>query len=275
MIELTDPGSSDGDEEGTPEVEATLAVSSETPAEVAGRIAALDGLGPYRFHWLDVGELRDVYLDTPARELRERALALRLRREDDGWWVTLKGPARPAPGGAVERSELELEWSRAAFGRILGALRARGVELPGASSATRGPDAGDPLEVATDAGFRVVQDRRTRRARARVEAAEGGEGPLAWLVVDTVRFRTASGRGVRHREVEVEAMSAAPEGLPGEVSGLLRRRFGDALRPWEHPKLATGQAVAGTEPPAGPDGDLLPAAYDRLDRELSGGGAGK
>ena len=275
MTELTEPGPPEGDEEGTPEVEATLAVSSETPAEVAERIAALDGLGPYRFHWLDVRELRDVYLDTPARELEERGLALRLRREDGGWWITLKGPARPAPGGAVERSELELEWSRAAFGRILGALRSRGVELPGASSATCGPDAGDPRGVAAEAGFRVIQDRRTRRARARVEAADGGEGPLAWIVVDTVRFRTASGQGVRHREVEIEATPAAWEGVPGEVAGLLRRRFGDALRPWEHPKLATGQAVAGTEPPAGPDGDLLPAAYDRLERELSGGGAGE
>lgn len=275
MSDLTEPGPPDGDEEGTREVEATLAVSSETPADVTERIAALDGLGPYRFHWLDARELRDVYLDTPARELRERGLALRLRREDDGWWVTLKGPARPAPGGAVERTELELEWSRAARGRILGALRARGVELPDATSVPCGPDAGAPLEVAGDAGFRVIQDRRTRRARARVEAPDGGEGPLAWLVVDTVRFRTASGRAVQHREVEIEATPGAPDGVPGEVAGLLRRRFGDALRPWEHPKLATGAAVAGIEPPAGPDGDLLPAAYDRLERELSRGGAGE
>lgn len=274
MTELTDPGPSDGDEEGTPEVEITLAVSSETPAEVADRIAALDRLGSYRLHWLDVRELRDVYLDTPARELRERALALRLRREDDGWWITLKGAARPAAGGAVERSELELEWSPAGFRRILRVLRARGVDLPGASSVPSDPDGGDPVQVAGGAGFRVVQDRRTRRTRARVEAADGGEEPLAWLVVDTVRFRTASGRAVRHREVEVEATPGAPEEVPGDVAGLLRRRFGDVLRPWEHPKLATGQAVAGTEPPAGPDGDLLPAAYDRLERELSGGGEG-
>ena len=257
-----------------PEVEATLVVSSETPAEVAERIAALEGLGPYRVEWLDVRELRDVYLDTPAGELGERALALRLRREDDGWRVTLKGPARPAAGGAVERSELELEWSRAAFGRILEALRARAIGLPDAASVPSGRDTGDPLRVTADAGFRVIQDRRTRRRRARVDPSGGGEGPLAWLVLDTVRFRTASGRAVRHREVEIEATPPAPEGLPGEVADLLRRRFGEALRPWEHPKLATGEAVAGTEPPAGPDGDLLPAAYDRLERELSGGGAG-
>ncbi|MDP2497397.1 MAG: CYTH domain-containing protein [Candidatus Palauibacterales bacterium] len=258
-----------------PEVEATLAVTSETPAEVAERIAALDGLGPYRFRWLDVRELRDVYLDTAARELGDRALALRLRREGTGWRITLKGPGRPAAGGAVERSELELKWSPAALGRILAALRDHGVELPDAASAVSGADAGDPVDAVRAAGFRVLQDRRTRRARARVARADGRNGTLAWLVVDAVRYRTASGRAVRHREVEIEATPAAPEGVPGEVAGLLRRRFGDALRTWEHPKLATGQAVAGTEPPAGPDGDLLPAAYDRLERELSGGGAGK
>lgn len=273
MTEPTGTGPTDGERGAEPEVEATLAVSAETPAEVAERLAELDGIGPYRFEWHGTDELRDVYLDTPSGELRALGLALRLRRTEDGWRITVKGAARPASGGAVERSELELEWSPAGFRRVLEELRRRGVELPDAPSQHSGSAPADPVEAIGDAGFVVVQDRRTRRRRARVaaEGAGGGE-TLAWLAVDTVHFRDASGRGVRHREVEVEATASAPEGLPGEVAGLLRRRLGDALRPWEHPKLATGAALAGIEPPVGPDGDLRPGAYDRLERELSGVG---
>lgn len=258
------------------EVEATLAVVSERPAEVAERIAELDGVGPYRFEWQGDEELRDVYLDTSAGELWGRDVALRLRQGGSGWRITLKGPARPASGGGVERSELEVEWSPAKLDRVLGTLRERGVELPAPPS-----DAGeDPVAVLRGLGLDVVQDRRTVRRSARVTAASaGGAGEtLAWLALDTVSFRTASGRSVRHREVEVEATPAAPDGLPGTVAGLLRRRLGDALRPWEHPKLATGAAVEELDPPAGPDGSLRPAAYELLQRELSddaGGGKGK
>lgn len=279
MTEPTGTGPTDEEQGAKPEVEATLAVSSERPAEVAERLAELDGVGPYRLEWHGVDELRDVYLDTPPGELRALGLALRLRRTDDGWRITLKGPARPASGGAVERSELEIPWSPAGFRRVLEELRGRGVEPPGgafprAPEEGRGErDAGDPPKVARGAGFRSVQDRRTLRRSARVPAeGVGGGGTLAWLAVDIVRFRDASGRAVRHREVEIEATASAPEGLPGEVAGLLRRRFGDALRPWEHPKLATGAALAEIEPPVGPDGDLLPTVYDRLERDLSGGG---
>lgn len=273
MTEPTGTGPTDEGQGAKPEVEATLAVTSETPAEVAERLAELDGVGPYRFEWHGADELRDLYLDTPSGELRALGLALRLRRTDDGWRITLKGPARPASGGAVKRSELELEWSPAGFRRVLEELRGSGVELPDAPSQHSGSSPADPVEALGDAGFVVIQDRRTRRRRARVPAeGAGGGGTLAWLVVDTVHFRDASGRAVRHREVEIEATASAPEGLPGDVAGQLRRRFGDSLRPWEHPKLATGAALAEIEPPVGPDGDLRPGAYDRLERELSGDG---
>lgn len=271
MTEPTGRGPIDGPGEAAPEIEATLAVSSETPAEVADRIAGLDGVGPYRFEWRGSAKLRDVYLDTPAGELGQRGVALRLRREDGGWRITLKGPARPASGGGVERSELEVEWSPDGLRRVLGALRERGVELPGPP-----PDfgEGEPQAVLRDLGLEVVQERRTLRRGARVVAADDGSRTLAWLALDTVGFRTASGTTVLHREVEIEAAPGAPEGLPGEVAGLLQRTLGDALRPWEHGKLATGAAVEELDPPAGPDGSLRPAAYDLLGREL-GGGAGE
>ncbi len=272
MTESTGAGPSRGGERGeAPEVEATLVIASETPAVVAEEIAGLDGVGPYRLEWRGVEELRDVYLDTADEQLRDLGLALRLRRGDGGWRIALKGPARPVAGGAVERRELEVDWSPAGFRRILEAARDRGVEVSDRPSVPSDPHEADPVAIVRDAGFRPVQDRRTRRRRAGVlPASDEGDGTLAWLVLDTVLFRAASGRRVRHREVEIEATPAAPEGLPGDVAARLRRHFRDALRPWEHSKLATGAAVAEIDPTVGPEGDLLPVAYDRLEQKLSG-----
>lgn len=263
----TDPATGKG-EAGEPEIEASLAVSSETPAEVAARIGGLARIGEHRLAWIGTERLRDVYLDTDDGQLGERGLAMRLRRGAGGWTLTLKGEARPAPGGGVERSELEVAWSGDGMEEVLDELRDRGVSRPGSPP----PAAeGDPVEALRSAGFRVVQDRHTVRRSARVLPPGDGGEPVATLVVDAVRFETASEGAVRHREVEIEAAPAGPPELPGRLAGLLRERFGDALRPWEHGKLATGAALERIRPPVGPGGDLLPAAYDLLEREMSGG----
>lgn len=258
---------------GRLEVEATLAVASESPSEVAARIEALGRVGGHPLEWRGREELRDVYLDTPGGELGQRGLALRLRRREAGWTLTLKGEARPAPGGGVERSELEVPWSGEGWRRVLDELRGLGVAPPsgvdpdGASDPAADP--GDPVNAVRAAGLRVVQDRRTLRRTARVlPAGAGGGEPVAHLALDTVRYRPGSGRTVVHREVEVEATERAPEGLPGRIADRLRDRFGDELRPWEHGKLATGAALEAVDPPVDPDGDLLPEAYAVLEEEL-------
>jgi len=78
-LQEADSGGGTG-EAGEPEVEATLAVTAETPAEVAARIGGLSRIGGHRVEWFGSERLRDVYLDTAGGELRERRLALRLRR---------------------------------------------------------------------------------------------------------------------------------------------------------------------------------------------------
>lgn len=269
----------DGEADGgaaEPEVEATLAVTSESPGEVAERIEALDGVGGHPLEWRGWEELRDVYLDTPRGDLGEHGLALRLRRGEAGWTVTLKGEARPAPGGGVERSELEAAWSGDGWRLVLEELQRLGVAPSSVSDAddTSAPGTApvDPVQAVRSVGLVVVQDRRTLRRTARVlPTGAGGREPVAHLAVDTVRYRPRSGRTVVHREVEVEATGRAPEGLPGRIADRLRDRFGDDLRPWEHGKLATGTALETLHPPVGPNGDLLPAAYDVLDESLEGG----
>lgn len=258
-----------------PEVEATLAVVSDSPGEVARRIASLRRAGPYPLRWRPAADLRDVYVDTPDGELRARGLALRLRREDGAWTLTLKGDARRVSGGAVERTEVEGGWSEEGAAPVAAEMEERGVDGGGLRSAagTR-----RPVEALRAAGFRVVQDRKTARRRADVlppgADGEGGEDPVAELCVDVVRFRGASGRTLVHREVEVEAAPASPPDLPGRIAGELREAFAGELRPWPHSKLATGRALAERDPPTGPGGDLRPGAYDGLDRRLAGADRG-
>lgn len=254
-------------EDGATEVEATLVVASEAPADVAGELALLDRVGEFAVEWEGVEEHRDLYFDTEDGALGERGIGLRLRK-GDGWTVTLKGEARPGPGGEVERAEVESDWSEAGLRRVLRELERRGAAPPGQPGS---PAAASPPDVLRSAGLRVVQDRRTLRRTGRVRPRGGGES-VAVLAVDTVLFRSRSGRTVRHREVEVEATDAAPPGLPGRLAGELRRRFGEELRPWTHGKLATGRALAELEPPTGAGGDLLPGAYELLERRLSGAG---
>lgn len=249
------------------EVEATLAVCSEEPAALMEELAGLDRLGPFRLRWLGAARLRDVYFELPDDGLRERGVALRLRREEDAWTLTLKADARATAGGAVERTEVEGAWTEEGVAPVAAELAGRGLDAAGLRAAAGRPD---PVEAMQRAGFRVVQDRRTLRRRAAVTGAAGPDEEVAELAADTVRYRARGGRTVVHREVEVEAAPGAPAALADRVAAGLRQRFGDDLRPWAHSKLATGRALAELDPPTGPDGALRPGAYDELERRIGG-----
>lgn len=215
--------------------------------------------------------LRDVYLDRGDGELEAAGLALRLRFEEDSEPVlAVKDAGRDLGGGGVERREAEAPWGPEAV-----ALLDRELGRAGLSHATPPPDPLlRPLASLRAAGFRIVQDRVTRR----LPAALRGEGvSVGELALDEVRFR-AGGREITHREIEVEADGDAddPESLVREASRALLERFGGELRRWDHPKLATGRALVAipTEELAalvGEDDRLLPEAYDRLERMLRGG----
>lgn len=257
---------SGGDEER--EVEATLVVAAASPGAVLDEIAAMTSLAGHPIRW-DSGHrrLRDVYLDTPGGALREHGLALRLREDADGRWITLKGEGR-STAGAVERLEVEREWSEEGLERILGELEARRVRPRSRPALEAGAE---PVDVLGEAGFGVIQDRRSTRREGRLLPRDSGGETVARLVLDRVQFRDRSGATVVHREVEIEAVPDASDGLPGRLASDLHDRFPEVLRPWPHPKLATGLALERMEPPTARSGDLLPEAYDRLAAELGEG----
>jgi inorganic triphosphatase YgiF len=246
------------------EVEAKLVIRSERPREIAGEIAALTSLGRFRLVPRGTLFLRDSYLDTEDGELRGADASVRIRSEGGERWITLKGPARKdREAGMVEREELELPWSREALERIVAVLRELNVEL----SRPRASASDQPLEAFRALGLRVIQDRATER-RVQDVVTEGEE-PVAELVVDSVRYEL-DGREVRHHEVEVEAKGTGGEEEVREVAEALRERFPDVLRPWTRGKLSTGRVVERLlrkrklEGLLGGEGDLMPAAYDRI-----------
>lgn len=259
-----------GDGSARSEVEATLAVCSEEPEADFEELFGLERAGPYRLRWRGETVLRDVYLEARDGGLGERGLALRLRREGGAWSVTLKGDERRAPGGAVERTEVEGAWTEEGAAAVAAELERRGLDADGLRAAAGRPE---PVEAMRRRGFRVVQDRRTRRRRAGVSGPGGSDGDAAEIAADAVAYRAPGGGRVVHREVEVEAAPGAPAELPGRVAAELRERLGGRLRPWPHSKLATGRALAEVDPPAGPAGALRPDAYDELERRIGDGSA--
>lgn len=253
---------------GEREVEAKLAIVSQKPREVVEEVAALSSLGRFRLVSRGTLSLRDSYLDREDGALRRAGASLRIRTAGEERWITLKGASEKDAGmGMVERDELELPWSMEALERIVAALAGLGVRLRPSGGV---PD-GEPLEALGALGLSVVQDRATKR-RVRDVVADGAEEPIAELVVDSVRY-DFGGRAAWHHEVEVEAKGAGVREVVGEVAEALLARFPEVLRPWTRGKLSTGRAVerllreGDAEGVLGPDGDLTPAAYERIARE--------
>ena len=248
-----------------PEREAKLVITAAPPEAVADAIAALPRLGDRPLTPVLAQSIRDVYFDTPSGALRARRDSLRVREQDGRAWLTLKGPGREVEPGVIERDELETAWSADTYARCVTLLAGRGVPL------RRAAPGADPLAALEASGLARIQERVTHR---RVRHAGDAAAPLVELAIDAVEYRLTAGP-VRHHEVEIEAK--APEGAAylGRALQDLRARFGEALTPWRHGKLATGFAIErllAASDAAGLviDGRLVPAAYPRLAGLLSG-----
>jgi len=65
--------------------------------------------GALKPHEARTARQENHFFDTPARGLRAAHLALRLRSEEERWFLTLKGPRQDVPGALSARAEEELE----------------------------------------------------------------------------------------------------------------------------------------------------------------------
>lgn len=258
------------------ELEASLAVVGPDPGGTARAVAGLETLAGRPLGPVRELRLRDVYLDLPGEPLLLAGEAFRLRRGDGRPVLALKGGDRAGDGPGVEREEREARWGKGAIALLREVADDReGDTLDLATLADAARAGEDPLTSLLEAGFHVLQDRVTRRVRR--DVLEDGR-PVGELAVDEVRF-DAGGHDCVHREIEIEAAEAGPEGraLLREAVEDLRRRFGSGLRAWDRSKLATGLALVSllSHASASPawlagDGSMRREGYDRVASLLEG-----
>jgi inorganic triphosphatase YgiF len=254
------------------ETETTLVVVSDTPAEVAGVVAALSGLDGFALLARPDQTIHDRYFDTPQGTLAAARTALRLREVDSRLVLAIKGPVRPGGGAVQTRDEREADWPAPAWS-LLHAELGTELGLPAAPPA-------DAFEALRSAGLVVVGDRETLR-RVRDVVPAGAERPVAELAVDAVVFHLGA-VDARHHEIEIESKAEGGEAALTALAASLAARFGPTLRPWPYGKLTTGNTVArlieerGRDDLLTADGSLRPASYDAiadlLARERAGPG---
>ncbi|MBW2056673.1 MAG: CYTH domain-containing protein [Deltaproteobacteria bacterium] len=249
------------------ESEATFIIRSESPEAVAQQIARLTSIGGYRLVVRKSQEIHDLYLDTPGRMLEARDLALRIREIGGAHWLALKGRSRPSQWGGVTRLEIEGLWCEKSLARITGELTDRGIRLP---RSRLGYDPLHPLDSMRGLGFRVIQDRETRRQlRDVIPAGNERSGRIAELAIDSVAYHFGD-RVVRHHEVELEAKRENALTPLETVMEELTRRYSGKLQRWDYGKLATGKAIGALldrrelEGLLDARGHLKPPAYDRI-----------
>jgi inorganic triphosphatase YgiF len=248
------------------EIEAKLAVCTESPESIADEIGELDRIGPYFLKPLRDLAIRDVYLDLADHWLREHGLGLRVRDVDGHPLVTLKGKAAHIAGGGIRREEIELPWSDDAMELLAKRIEQQGLLLrpfpPGAV-------ARDPLDVLSQLGFVVEQQRDTRRRPRDVTSCADSTSVLAELAVDSVVFHFGS-QEVRHHEVEIEVKEGGNVDVIQDISNALLARWPNALRTWRFGKRSTGRAVESLLTARGraglvtASGNLSPGAYDLI-----------
>lgn len=252
------------------EIEATLAICSEAPEQIANEIADLSAMGPYQLRPRPELAIHDVYVDRADHALRSRGLGMRVRLVDGSQLVTLKGRPEEVVGGGRRREEIELVWSKETLNSVVARVADVGLVLVPPQEVKHW---NDPLAVLAQMGFVTEQTRNTKRRPRDVILGGNSTSVLAELVVDSVSYRFHFGE-VRHHEVEVEAKGEGGVVAMQVISEGLLSRWPRILRVWDHGKRSTGQAVEeliaerGTKGLITDTGDLLPEAYDFLASHL-------
>lgn len=248
------------------EREITLVVSSETPRGIIDQISLLRSIGRYRLVPRNSETIHDFYFDTPDRLLANQLLALRVRRVDTNFFLTLKDRAQPSDWGGVERFEVELSWSHDALVRCVEELMDRGINIRYQSSDF---DFVSPQVVMQNLNLVVVQNRTIDRKVRHVILHEGDGLVFAELTIDSVTYHFRN-LEVHHHEMEVEAKE---KHISIELRTLVERlikMYKPALREWIHSKVAIGKVVerlldeGNLKNLLDFNNNLLPVAYDKI-----------
>ncbi len=218
------------------EVEAKLLGVARPIAPLWQALATLRELDGFVLAPLADQHISDRYFDSPEGVLRQADLALRLRDDNEGCTVAIKGKSS-RNANVVTRLEFEQPCSSKAIGRVAALLREHDVQLPMESSAA----VTGMGEALARMGLAPWQTRTTRRQRRAVRPRDGA-GAIAELALDECRYRVGAD-WLQHYEVEIESLGDDARHI-AQLSSRLHARFRNELRPWAHSKLATGAALA-------------------------------
>jgi len=251
------------------EIETKLIVISKDPESVFAGIESLTTIGGYTIMPAKKGAHHDRYLDTQDKSLMKNRVALRLRDYGKTLILCMKKDKEQDNSAATKRIEIEAPWSGSCLREIIPHICEDihiKTDLP--------TDVDDPLRTLNAMGFHVIQDRQTMRSIINIIDPDKRPATLiAEMALDTVSYRFDD-LSVHHYEVEIEAKENGSEDMIVQITGTLREKFGEELRPWPHNKLITGMTIdmlhkKGMDIKTCKDKSFMsPSMYERIDAEI-------
>ena len=220
------------------EVEAKLVIISESPWEIVSGLNELGLIGKFALAPIHKLHFKDFYFDLHDRSLTKRKWGLRLRRQEDGAKIALKGPGLELKDGSIERPELEMEWSQQALDKILKLMVKIGINIDSKPETGNG----NVEKSLRSLGLTVIQERDTHRIVRKMYGTTKRE-PIGEFVIDQVSFFVGN-KPFNHYEIEIESWVAPESELIQNSVQFLKLKFGDSLMPWKIDKLATVQIVS-------------------------------
>lgn len=220
------------------EQEVTLVICSEKPEDLEEELEGLTNILGYHLSEEFSQLIDDEYLDSRDGTLAAANWALRIRRVQSGYWITLKGPSRFTEWEGLERVEMEVPWSNEGLAKVLLELgQLESIALAGSGDF----DPANPADTMKSLGFRIIQKRRLRR-RGKAVSEQKGSPEIAELAIDDVTYQFAAGE-ILHNEVEIETKAAGGARVVKELAKELLSRYEPELQRWPYGKLATGRAI--------------------------------
>ncbi len=220
------------------ESELTLLVSSDDPDEMLSKIDNIGSIDDYMFTPAESLMINDYYFDTPAGELSGNKHVLRVRRESEQVWITVKGPSREIKDGILQRTEIEVPWSREAVGKLSSLPETQKLFITTSQEINTQSDA---LDTFVNAGLIVIQERETQRILKHIRRLKT-KHVVAELALDRVIYHIDD-RSIRHSEIEIETKGKEDSSVALRVAEYLVGLYPGELRKWAHTKFATGRAI--------------------------------
>lgn len=213
-------------------------VITQDGRSISKNIAGVKSLLQYDLVPRAIVRIRDTYYDTQQGLLRRRRVVLRIRQVDHATLITLKSNPQRLKGGGVERTEIELPWSRESLLEAVERLKLK-ERRTGRERFSRL----SPKDSLARYDLRTVQERRTIRTIRNIVSKGRKQPILAELALDRTTFFFPSAR-IRIYEVEIEAKNTRTFRPVQKIADAIFSMYPKRLRYWVHGKFVTGLAIS-------------------------------